>query len=53
MLGGQSAGSDYVGILNFVTNYDKHVFTAEDVGTHTVQVMFGGAVYEYTITVTE
>lgn len=38
-------------MVNYVTNYDGHVFTADDVGTKTVLVKFGSATYEYQITV--
>ena len=36
---------------NYVTNYDGHVFTEEDVGTKTVTVSFAGKTTTYTITV--
>ena len=37
---------------NFATDFDGKVFTAEDVGEHTVKVSFAGVTVEYTITVT-
>ena len=38
-------------VVNYVTNYDGHVFTNEDKGTQTVRVMFGSASATYEIMV--
>ncbi|MBO5328084.1 MAG: hypothetical protein J6B04_02790 [Clostridia bacterium] len=37
---------------NIATDYDNHVFTADDIGTKTVTVSFGGVTCTYNITVT-
>lgn len=41
-----------VNIANFTTDYDGHVFTAEDIGTKTVTVSWNGLTTTYEITVT-
>lgn len=35
----------------YITNFDGHTFTANEVGEHTVLVTFAGQTIEYTITV--
>lgn len=49
--GGPNSEYMYTRIYNYITNYDGHVFTAEDVGKKQVKVMFGGSSYTYEITV--
>ncbi|MBP3401553.1 MAG: bacterial Ig-like domain-containing protein [Clostridia bacterium] len=47
-------GTDFTRVYisdNYITNYDGHTFTADDIGTKTVFVMFGGKAVAYTITV--
>lgn len=48
-----SGQSGDVNIANFTTDYDGHVFTADDVGTVTVTVSWNGLTTTYQITVTE
>ena len=51
-LSGNSSGSTKPYIHKFTTNFDGHVFTASDIGEHTVVARFGGDTITYTINVT-
>ena len=50
-LNGGVCKNDWPNIDSYVTNYDGHVFTNEDVGTRTVVVSFGGSSFTYEIEV--